>query len=120
MKPRGPRVFDLAAARPEGWYEQVLQQSPDFERAGQLIGRNTLALALIAGARIASLTPHPQAQNLTTVEFSIGADPTNRQVGLPEFRETIAQYLLAPLPNTMRLPANALTSLRNSQRLGPI
>lgn len=100
MKPRGPRVFDLSAARPEGWYEEVLKQSPDFERAGQLIGRNTLGLALIAGARIASLTPHPQVQNLTTVEFSIGADPTNRQVGLPEFRETIAQYLLAPLPNT--------------------
>lgn len=100
MKPRGPLVFDLATARPEGWYEQILEQSPDFERAGQLIGRNTLGLALVAGARIASLTPHPQAQDLTTVEFSIGVDPTNHQVGLPQFRETIARYLLAPLPNT--------------------
>ena len=94
------RVYDLTAARPEGWLDEVLKQSPDFERACQIIGRNTLGLGLIAGARIASLTPSPHSQNLTTVEFSIGPDPTARQLPLPEFRETIARYLLAPLKNT--------------------
>jgi tetratricopeptide (TPR) repeat protein len=90
----------LAAARPEGWFEEVLKQSPDFERACQIIGRTTLGLGLIAGARIASITPSAHAQNMTQVEFSIGADPTPRQVALPEFRETIARYLLAPIDNT--------------------
>jgi tetratricopeptide (TPR) repeat protein len=93
----GPRVYDLSAARPEGWFEEVLRRSPDFERASQIIGRNTLGLGLIAGARIASLTPSAHSQDLTTVEFSIGPDERLRQVALPEFRQTIAQHLLAPI-----------------------
>ncbi|MGB5221246.1 MAG: hypothetical protein WBN60_09475, partial [Polyangiales bacterium] len=96
----GPLVYDLSAARPDGWFDEVLKQSSDFERACQIIGRSTLGLALIAGARIASITPSQQSQNLTTIEFSIGADPVARSVALPEFRETIARYLLAPLENT--------------------
>lgn len=95
-----PRVYDLANARPEGWFEEVLRRSPDFERASQIIGRNTLALGLIAGARIASLTPSVHSQHLTNVEFSIGPDETLKQVPLSEFRQTIAQYLLVPLENT--------------------
>ena len=93
------RVYDLSAARPDDWFEEVLKQSKDFEKACELIGRNTLGLALIAGARIVSLTANPHSQDLTTVEFSIGQDSTVRQVPLPEFRETIGQYLLAPLHN---------------------
>ena len=49
-----PRVYDLSAARPDGWFEQVLEQSKDFEKAAELIGRSTLGLALIAGARATS------------------------------------------------------------------
>ncbi len=101
----GPRLYDLSAARPDGWFEEVLKQSPDFERACQIIGRNTLALGLVAGARIASLSPSAHAQNQTVVEFSIGEDTTQREVLLPEFRETVAQYLLAPL-SPSGLPAD--------------
>jgi tetratricopeptide (TPR) repeat protein len=92
-----PGVYDLTAARPDGWFEEVLAQSKDFEKACELIGRSTLGLALIAGARILSLTANPHASDLTTVEFSIGQDPTVRQVPLSEFRETVGQFLLAPL-----------------------
>ena len=92
-----PRAYDLSAARPDGWFEQVLEQSKDFEKAVEIIGRSTLGLALIAGARILSLTADPHSENLTTVEFSIGEDPSVRQVPLSEFRETIAQSLLTPL-----------------------
>jgi len=92
-----PRAYDLSAARPDGWFEQVLEQSKDFEKAVEIIGRSTLGLALIAGARILSLTANPHSENLTTVEFSIGEDPSVRQVPLSEFRETIAQSLLTPL-----------------------
>lgn len=92
-----PRFYDLSAARPEGWFDEVLQQSPDFERACQIIGRNTLALALVAGTRIASLTPSQRSQNQTIVEFSIGANVTRRELPLPEFRDAVAQLLLAPL-----------------------
>jgi len=91
------RVYDLSAARPDGWFEEVLQQSKDFEKACELIGRSTLGLALIAGARILSLTANPHSEDLTTVEFSIGQDPTVRQLPLSEFRETIGQLLLTPL-----------------------
>ena len=100
MSGGGSRVYDLGSARPEGWFDEVLKQSPDFERACQIIGRSTLGLGLIAGARIASITPSAHSQSMTAVEFSIGPDPTARQVTLPEFRETIARYLLTPLDNT--------------------
>ena len=92
-----PRAYDLSAARPDGWFEQVLDQSKDFEKAVEIIGRSTLGLALIAGARVLSLTASPHSENLTTVEFSIGEDPAVRQVSLSEFRETIAEVLLTPL-----------------------
>jgi hypothetical protein len=92
-----PRVYDLSAARPERWFEEVVEQSKDFDKACEIIGRSTLGLALIAGARILSLTANPHSQDRTTVEFSIGQDPTVRQVPLSEFRETIGQLLLTPL-----------------------
>ena len=91
------RVYDLSAARPGRWFEEVLEQSNDFKKACELIGRSTLGLALVAGARILSLTANPHSEDLTTVEFSIGQDPTVRQVPLSEFRETIGQFLLTPL-----------------------
>lgn len=97
MSGGSPQIYDLSAARPEGWFEEVLKQSKDFEKACQIIGRNTLGLGLIAGARIISLTANPHAQDLTTVEYSIGQDPAIRQVPLSEFRATIGQYLLDPL-----------------------
>jgi hypothetical protein len=75
----------------------VLEQSPDFERAAQIIGRSTLGLALIAGARIASLTPSATSQADTTVEFSIGPGSETHQVSLPEFRDIVAHYLLTPI-----------------------
>jgi tetratricopeptide (TPR) repeat protein len=100
------QVYDLSPARPDGWFDEVLKQSKDFEKACELIGHNTLALALIAGARVLSLTANPHSQDLTTVEFGIGEDPTVRQLPLPEFREIIAQRLLAPLQN-QNLPQDA-------------
>ena len=91
------RVFDLGEACPDDWFDEVLKQSPDFERASQIIGRSTLALGLVAGARIASITPSAESQDKTRIEFSIGPDPNVRHASLAEFRETVAQYLLTPL-----------------------
>lgn len=91
------RVYNLSDAHPDGWFEEVLAQSKDFEKACEIIGRSTLGLALIAGARILSLTANPHQSNLTTVEFSIGQDPTVRQAPLSEFRETIGRFLLTAL-----------------------
>ena len=100
MAGAAPRIYDLTAARPDGWFEGVLRQSKDFERACQIIGRNTLGLALVAGVRIMSLTANAHAEKLTTVEYSIGHDPRVKQVALPEFRQTIGRYLLAPLDDS--------------------
>lgn len=105
MSGNSVRVYDLSAARPDGWFDEVLKQSEDFERACELIGRSTLGLALIAGARVLSLTANPHSQDLTTVEFSIGPDPAVWNVTLPEFRQTIGEHLLAPLQSS-RLPSD--------------
>lgn len=97
MSVGSPRTFDLSASRPDAWFDEVLEQSKDFERACEIIGRSTLGLALIAGARIRSLTANPHSQDRTIVEFSLGQDPTVQQLPLPAFRRTIGQSLLTPL-----------------------
>jgi len=95
----------LSLARPDRWFDQVLEQSEDFEKACEIIGRNTLGLALIAGTRIHSLTSDPRSPNQATVEFAIGQDPTVRQVPLSDFRETVGGLLLTPLQSES-LPDN--------------
>ena len=97
MDSGGPQVFDLSAARPDGWFDEVVKQSKDFEAASELIGRHTLGLALVAGVRIVSLTPDSQAMDLTMVEFAMGPDEAVRQATLPEFRQVVGGALLSPL-----------------------
>lgn len=94
------RIYDLGPARPDAWFEAVLKQSPDFERAAEIIGRATLGLGLIAGARILSITPNAHSPKLTTVEFSIADDTVVRRASLHEFRESVASRLLSPLEAT--------------------
>lgn len=97
MSDGAARVFDLAAARPDGWFDEVIKQSKDFEAASELIGRHTLGLALVAGVRIVSLTPDSQAPDLTMVEFAMGPGEAVRQVTLPAFRQIVGGALLSPL-----------------------
>jgi tetratricopeptide (TPR) repeat protein len=93
----GARVFDLSAARPDGWFDQVIKQSKDFETASELIGRHTLGLALVAGVRIVTLTPDSQAPELTKVEFAMGPGEAVQEATLPVFRQVIGGALLSPL-----------------------
>ncbi len=97
MSDGGARVFDLSAARPDGWLDEVIKQSKDFEAASELIGRQTLGLALVAGVRIVSLTPDSQTPDLTMVEFAMGPGESVRQTTLPEFRRVVGGALLLPL-----------------------
>lgn len=103
MAAGSPRVYDLGPARPDRWFERVLEQSDDFEKACDLIGRTTLGLALVAGARISSLTSNPRSAERTMVEFAIEPDPAVHQASLSEFRQRIAQRLLSPV-DTPSLP----------------
>jgi tetratricopeptide (TPR) repeat protein len=93
----GLQAFDLSPARPDGWFDEVVKQSKDFEAASELIGRNTLGLALVAGVRIVSLSPDPRASELTTVEFAMGPGEAVREATLSEFRQTVGAALLSPL-----------------------
>ncbi len=92
-----PQVFDLSAARPDGWFDEVVKQSKDFKAASELIGRHTLGLALVAGVRIVSLTPDSQSSELTIVEFAMAPGEVVRQATLPEFRQLVGATLLSPL-----------------------
>jgi tetratricopeptide (TPR) repeat protein len=87
----------LSPAFPDAWLDKLLEQSRDFAKAAEIMGRNTLGLALIAGARIRSLTTDADSLDLTRIEFSIGQDPSVREASLSEFREAIADLLLTPL-----------------------
>ncbi|MEM8609532.1 MAG: hypothetical protein AAGF92_20690 [Myxococcota bacterium] len=100
----GAQVFDLTAARPDGWYDEVIKQSQDFEAASELMGRATLGLALVAGVRIVSLSTNPSIANGTSVEFAMGPGAASRETSLDEFREIVGATLLAPL-YTQPLPA---------------
>ena len=100
-----PQVFDLSAARPDGWFDEVLKQSKDFEAASDLIGRHTLGLALVAGVRIVSLTRDPGGTEATTVEFAMSPGAAVREAPLQEFRQFVGSTLLAPLA-PQSLPAS--------------
>jgi tetratricopeptide (TPR) repeat protein len=93
----GPQAFDLSAARPDGWFDEVIKQSKDFEAASELIGRATLGLALVAGVRIVSLSPDPRGADLATVEFAMGPGATVREATVAEFRQAVGAALLTPL-----------------------
>lgn len=97
MTTGGPQVFDLSGARPDGWFDEVIKQSKDFETAAQLIGRAPLGLALVAGVRIVSLSRDPRDPELTTVEFAMGPGAAAREVPLSEFRQVVGGALLEPL-----------------------
>ncbi|MGB5810697.1 MAG: tetratricopeptide repeat protein [Polyangiales bacterium] len=103
MSIEGPKVFDLAAARPEGWYEEVIKQSKDFKAASELIGRATLGLALVAGVRIVSVSRDPRGDDMNKIEFAMGPGAAVREVTLAEFRQVVGATLLAPL-QTQPLP----------------
>lgn len=101
----GAQVFDLTAARPDDWYDEVIKQSKDFEAAAELMGRATLGLALVAGVRIVSLTRGPSTVDATTVEFAMGPGEASREAPLDEFRRIVGATLLAPL-YTQPLPSD--------------
>ncbi len=94
------RSFDLAAARPEGWFDKLLEQSEDFQAAAELIGRTTLGLALIAGVRIVSLAPDRAAADRMIVEFVLPAEESPQQSGTEEFRQLVGKVLLQPIRTT--------------------
>ena len=93
----GSHAFDLSAARPDGWFDEVIKQSKDFEAASELIGHATLGLALVAGVRIVSLSPDPRAADLATVEFAMGPGEAVRETTVAEFRQAVGTALLSPL-----------------------
>lgn len=101
-------VHDLAAARPDGWLDDVLDKSGDYDRVAQIIGRTTLGLALVAGIRISSLAVDPAFPELTIVEYLLTDTQDARQSTLTEFRRRIASHLLVPLQDKP-LPAEPST-----------
>ena len=91
------RVFDLSEAWPGAWFEEVIERSAELRQVTEVIGRNTMGLALVAGARIAGLSIDPRFPGLTSVEYSFAGEVETREALIPDFRRRIGTLLLKPL-----------------------
>lgn len=91
------RVFDLSQAWPGAWFEEVLSQSDELQKVSELIGRNTMGLALVAGARITSLSVDPHFPDLTSLEYSFGGEGEVNHTFVADFRRRIGAMLLRPI-----------------------
>ena len=91
------RVFDLSETWPGAWFEDVISQSEELRKVSELIGRNTTGLALVAGARIASLSVDPHFPDLTALEYSLGGEGEVHHTFVADFRRRIGAMLLRPI-----------------------
>lgn len=103
-----PRRISLAAIRTDGWFERIGATINSFQTLCEVIGPRFFAFAMIAGARITSLTVDRRAPEKTQIDFIVGDDsselgPVRESLSLGEFRARLVAELtqedpLAPAP----------------------
>ena len=54
-----PTLIDLEEVRADGWFEQLGEESPDFDELCQVLGRRFVAFAFITGVRVTAVDCRP-------------------------------------------------------------
>src|SRR5688500_13987732 len=89
------RTYGLEKARADGWLEQLGQGSQGFAQLCEVVGKRFVAFSVIAGIRITALTVDPRNPNASIVDFEIGDAGRTQRLSLGDFRERLAEVLLA-------------------------
>lgn len=91
-------ALSLDSVRADGWFERIGETITSFQALCDIIGPRFFAFAMIAGARITSLTVDRRIPDNTLIEFSMGdesAGPaTVETTTLVEFRKRLVAALV--------------------------
>lgn len=111
------RTYGLEKVRADGWLDQLGEGSQGFKQLCEVVGTRFVAFSVIAGIRITAMTLDPRAPDASIVEFEIGDLPGSQRLPLGEFRERLAQAMIAddeqtpPIPEADELNSEALQAL---------
>lgn len=94
-RPRSMRTYPLDKARADGWLEQLGQGSTGFAQLCEVVGTRFVGFSVIAGIRITALTVDPRNTSQSVVEFELEGFGGPQKLTLADFREHLADVVLA-------------------------
>jgi tetratricopeptide (TPR) repeat protein len=95
LEPGARKLIDLEEVRADGWFEQLGDETPEFEQLCQAMGKRFVAFSMIAGVRVSSVNYDTHSPHTSLVEFSIGGTDERQHMALGELRERLGTALLA-------------------------
>lgn len=111
---RAGAAFNLQHVRADGWFEQIGAQFENFDAICEVLGARFLALSMILGIELRSVTRDPLVPANATVEFSVD-DDLEQTLTLGEFKVRMVQAILqhdhVPDPVTLPLTREAVLNL---------
>jgi hypothetical protein len=106
--------FNLQHVRTDGWFEQIGAQFENFDVICEVLGARFLALSMILGIELRSVTRDPLVPANATVEFCVD-DDLEQTLTLGEFKvrmvQAILQHVHTPEPVTLPLDRQAAMNL---------
>ena len=99
-----PTLIDLEEVRADGWFEQLGEESPDFDELCQVLGRRFVAFAFITGVRVTAITYDARTPHASLVDFVVGEDEPAQRMAVSELRERLGAALLASDEPDSELP----------------
>ena len=113
-----PTLIDLEEVRADGWFEQLGEESPDFDELCQVLGRRFVAFAFITGVRVTAITYDARTPHASLVDFVVGEDEPAQRMAVSELRERLGAALLASDEPDSELP-DAPSAEDREERLFP-
>lgn len=89
------RTYPLDKARADGWLEQLGHGSSGFAQLCEVVGARFVGFSVILGIRISALTVDPRNPSASIVEFELDGLGGPQKLSLGEFREHLADAILA-------------------------
>ncbi len=109
-----PEVIRLDTAFPKDWFPRALAANPGLQQLGDLLGQRFVALCIVCGVRVTSLTVDRDFLDASLVEFVIGEQTDTQQMAMGEFRARLVASLVSTSDSVVELPQTP--SLEDIQR----
>ncbi len=105
-----PEDWSLESARADGWLARVGATIGSFDALCGVIGEPFMAFSVLLGVRFTSVAVNQGRPSESMLEFFVGDDPSSgEKVRLDEFRERVAETLIAHRDAPGPLPRGSMT-----------
>ncbi len=106
-----PEEWSLDAARADGWLTRVGATIGSFDALCGVIGEPFMAFSVLLGVRFTSVAVNQARPSESMLEFFVGDDASSgEKVRLDEFRERVAETLIAHRDPPGALPKGRMTA----------